>query len=1045
MPANPPDAATPAPAVSNFGRAVRNRFPRGRLVDRARRAPLGQVARSSATFSQSMGRHLSMRCLIEERSFAATMVGGGEPLAVRGSLAAMHRLWRRDATEPVVAFGLRVLDGDSGGRDSTGPVLGLPSRGLQALRHAESTGGARQSEGPGGATQRLTRRPVKVQRLADVAAVGPMLTVKESGARRSPSAPRRSKGGPTSGDEKHPATPAPRLGRRLADRSGQASAQPAPARPLGDPADPRSPWRGAWRRDHDGTASATPSHHQDLKGPAARPPMVEAHESGPTGPQRRPLDPGEVGATRIDERGTDTVEVLRTRSGPQEGPAPKLETSIPSTARTPSGRRQGDLAGPLEVMGEPGPTSSPRRQIARVLGDEPPVRPGAPIPEVLARSRRLRLPSIDRPALPGRPDSTFDVVTRSSIVDATRAGQAVDHLDASLRATVRPGSAPLALLAGLMSSIHRRWGVLEDRGLGTQSPSVRRSSSPTVTMLRPRGTGDSASTFSNPEVQQAVRGAIGVERSVEGPDAPLRLGARLLGASERSSPEGSADPSSGPIRGVRPLSGSVSSLFNPSRSHQALPGMATKGWRRVGVPSSTRSSEVSISTRLTPISPPVVHGSSLGGVNDVGPRLTPISPPVVHGLSLGGVNDVGPRLTPISPPVVHGLSLGGVNEVGPRRRSPAASVGQESLGVASGGDRSAATASPAGLRGLSSGGHGLRRSVASPDVLVTVHRTLDAPGNPGRPVVAGSVSPPTGASRRPSAERGAPNVSDRFRKEIERRPFDAKATIPVQFAPLARSILGSGSVFVRSGPATREALAVIGKLAATMADVIYLPSPPDSSARSAEILAHELVHVGRPSPRARFFEDDHHDEEEAVANRVGGLVRALATSGDRPGASRVTAPVRDLAIGQMPVRGQVLRFSSGPGMPGTSTAGSHLGDLGGSPSSIESMMGPMDSTETPQSAMARSSVEPRTGDVGRRGGPSVGQSGPDTMASALTAQGPLAEALSMTRAPGAQGVPVGPEEISFSPETFDRLLDALEERVIAELERRGLHTGTRSF
>jgi len=108
-------------------------------------------------------------------------------------------------------------------------------------------------------------------------------------------------------------------------------------------------------------------------------------------------------------------------------------------------------------------------------------------------------------------------------------------------------------------------------------------------------------------------------------------------------------------------------------------------------------------------------------------------------------------------------------------------------------------------------------------------------------------------------------------------------------------------------------------------------------------------------------------------------------------------------------------------------------------------MGPMDSTETPQSAMARSSVEPRTGDVGRRGGPSVGQSGPDTMASALTAQGPLAEALSMTRAPGAQGVPVGPEEISFSPETFDRLLDALEERVIAELERRGLHTGTRSF
>lgn len=999
MPANPPDAAIPAPAVSNFGRAVRNRFPRGRLVDRARRAPLGQVARSSATFSQSMGRHLSMRCLIEERSFAASIVGGGEPLAVRGSLAAMHRLWRRDATEPVVAFGLRVLDGDSGGRDSTAPVLGLPSRGLQALRHAESTGAARQSEGPGGATQRLTRRPVKVQRLADVAAVGPMLTVKESGARRSPSAPRRSKGGPTSGDEKHPATPAPRLGRRLADRSGQASAQPAPARPLGDPADPRSPWRGAWRRDHDGPASATPSHHQDLKGPAARPPMVEAHESGPTGPQRRPLDPGEVGATRIDERGTDTVEVLRTRSGPQEGPAPKLETSIPSTARTPSGRRQGDLAGPLEVMGEPGPTSSPRRQIARVLGDEPPVRPGAPIPEVLARSRRLRLPSIDRPALPGRPDSTFDVVTRSSIVDATRAGQAVDHLDASLRATVRPGSAPLALLAGLMSSIHRRWGVLEDRGLGTQSPSVRRSSSPTVTMLRPRGTGDSASTFSNPEVQQAVRGAIGVERSVEGPDAPLRLGARLLGASERSSPEGSADPSSGPIRGVRPLSGSVSSLFNPSRSHQALPGMATKGWRRVGVPSSTRSSEVSISTRLTPISPPVVHGSSLGGVNDVGPR----------------------------------------------RRSPAASVGQESLGVASGGDRSAATASPAGLRGLSSGGHGLRRSVASPDVLVTVHRTLDAPGNPGRPVVAGSVSPPTGASRRPSAERGAPNVSDRFRKEIERRPFDAKATIPVQFAPLARSILGSGSVFVRSGPATREALAVIGKLAATMADVIYLPSPPDSSARSAEILAHELVHVGRPSPRARFFEDDHHDEEEAVANRVGGLVRALATSGDRPGASRVTAPVRDLAIGQMPVRGQVLRFSSGPGMPGTSTAGSHLGDLGGSPSSIESMMGPMDSTETPQSAMARSSVEPRTGDVGRRGGPSVGQSGPDTMASALTAQGPLAEALSMTRAPGAQGVPVGPEEISFSPETFDRLLDALEERVIAELERRGLHTGTRSF
>lgn len=180
---------------------------------------------------------------------------------------------------------------------------------------------------------------------------------------------------------------------------------------------------------------------------------------------------------------------------------------------------------------------------------------------------------------------------------------------------------------------------------------------------------------------------------------------------------------------------------------------------------------------------------------------------------------------------------------------------------------------------LSSGRDGVIRQGGGP----TVH-DLPRPGFTARRATAGNS--PTGAPG-PAPTGGRPVVAPpgttvlgrRFLGALAQRRADRDEPLPVQLRPLAELVVGArraASVRLRTGPASAQALAQVGRAAATVDNVIHLSAPPGKSVRSAEVVAHELVHAARPSPVPRFFQDDHDTAEERQATMTGGLVRDLA-------------------------------------------------------------------------------------------------------------------------------------------------------------------------
>lgn len=228
---------------------------------------------------------------------------------------------------------------------------------------------------------------------------------------------------------------------------------------------------------------------------------------------------------------------------------------------------------------------------------------------------------------------------------------------------------------------------------------------------------------------------------------------------------------------------------------------------------------------------------------------------------------------------------------------------------------------------------------------------------------------------------------------------------------------------MRTGSDTRAALAAAGKPAATIGRVIHLARAPDRSASSAEILAHELVHVAHPSARPRFFGDNRHGPEEARAQRAGQLVRALA-------ATQLVTPTKtqSLAVGAL---GGAVRAPANDTVP------------------------PSQQVRRTTRAGTRPSLVERTADLFRRttSGPTGAATGAPTGAGAPTATNPRPGdppfvqrstwGVAQTDLQPVTPVSAAPKQDpattpGMSAATFDALVEALEQRVIDELERRGL-------
>ena len=297
---------------------------------------------------------------------------------------------------------------------------------------------------------------------------------------------------------------------------------------------------------------------------------------------------------------------------------------------------------------------------------------------------------------------------------------------------------------------------------------------------------------------------------------------------------------------------------------------------------------------------------------------------------------------------------------------------------------------------------------------------LGAPALHQRPRLQRSTStdPATGATStlavaavRPAAARVAttahslarePDLADRFMTELGRHRQERARPLPVQFRSIADVIVADRTPRISTGRASRQALAAVDKVAATTGDVIHLARAPSAGTPSAElagIIAHELTHVANPSPAPRFFDDDRHSAEERRATEIGEIMRSTRlrpVAAPRPSRGAPMSITTDFDDATESLRRRVAS-SGAAGSGGADTIQRKFsGSIGG---------------HRAQQGSANAASAPAT----------------NTLSEAEPLSGALATGSSMSRA----------EFRKLLRENFDAVIELLEDRLIADLERRG--------
>lgn len=286
-----------------------------------------------------------------------------------------------------------------------------------------------------------------------------------------------------------------------------------------------------------------------------------------------------------------------------------------------------------------------------------------------------------------------------------------------------------------------------------------------------------------------------------------------------------------------------------------------------------------------------------------------------------------------------------------------------------------------------------------------------------RPARAASKPRPSAAvATRPVGSPGSNRVSDTAAEARERLGrlagagvLDRPRPLPEHFRPLARLLSPSRTVTWTSGSRTRAALKEARASAAATGSVVHLPRPPGTNPTDLGVLAHELTHVGdrrRRHAHADLFSlssvGSALDAGERRARQVGSAVTAATRMSER-----VPGGTADLPVGGAPAgMGRVMDIARGAATKALTAAQGNSPVSPTSGSQIENAVG--QGAQTVGDAVP---AIPRIRDAARVTPSVVG----DT-ASALLQTASVA---------GDRDSQVG------------ELLEALEERVLLEMERRG--------
>jgi hypothetical protein len=728
----------------------------------------------------------------------------------------------------------------------------------------------------------------------------------------------------------------------------------------------------------------------------------------------------EMPAPRTGNATLDHIILTQRRQASAAQPPRPRRGLRAATARrnTPAGRHTAPGASAQRMRPQVAPMSRDLEIQRLVSGDGPDTRPRAPRSGPQPASSAGSGPSASRPGRDargrlGRPAPWHEPSAQLASVTAPAAPVApADHV-----AAVAAGT---ELAAGL------------DRGSsGLQLPQLRRSLPPGI--QAPRSGAFPPSVADGPSARIAAMAAAsptGVESLPVGGALVAGMGPRDDVAPGTTSASGAAfapgaRASSTPTRSRRPptVSGGAIELRPPGAERPVEPALAallraappglalvspprrsvaTDGFGRQVAPTSGRS-PVSGSPRPSPIADLPV---AFGGLVELGTSNATGSIPSV----LRGLGTVAAAATPVSSRSLSSAGSPSGRVAG--ARVAASSSRRTSTGSTPTGTTPTERGAPRAIRTLPDLGVLAPAMMASMSVpasgaSVATRGIGGAPDGRSRPPVSlsrpdaivGSAAPPSLAPTSdlpvspPAIVPSDPG--EQFNRVLDQHRTPRARPLPRRFEPIARSIVPRPDrVRVSTDLASRAALEAVGKVAATAGDIVHLARPLDASSAMIDILAHELTHVAHPSPAVRFYDDHRDSKEERLASEMGSIM--------------AKAPVGTPPVSPPPSTGRSGGSTGqGGGGQGGVAIGSHRQGSTGIGAMLQGPIGPVAPPITDHMAgMLGSNASPPSARVGN----------------SIASQGTEAS----SDFPAA-----------LSAVDVERLLDALEARVIRELERRG--------
>lgn len=336
------------------------------------------------------------------------------------------------------------------------------------------------------------------------------------------------------------------------------------------------------------------------------------------------------------------------------------------------------------------------------------------------------------------------------------------------------------------------------------------------------------------------------------------------------------------------------------------------------------------------------------------------------------------------------------------------------------------------------------------------HATAHAPHPVHAAMKSWSPRPPAATSPSNASSGGtkpAQSAAQRWRAALHARPLEAPQRLPDPVLPWARTISRRTAPRFTAGPATSAALHATGAAAAASGDVVHLPVAPADHGPGRGLLAHELAHLRQPLARPRFLL--HRRESTPDADELKAVHQAALARND-PLPHTLSAPPQSAASY---VRS--AETTTGPAhvaaLPVATTAAVGLVEAARAAArkELSSLAGATDGAPdgaTPEPTgwtVGQSAVSPANGptaglptwaghqrqpdrDDWQRPGASVDGDFP-------RAEAPAGPPTTATPDDTAGEPAVGPEgpPSSMSEPLMDAMLDALEQRLLQDLGRRG--------